>query len=77
MLYEVYFQNGPITWRVATSKNLSEIFEIVSTRKAQTIYIYTFTEDRVKLVSLRCCSSSEIPKESEFLDFISSAKFYS
>ncbi len=74
MIYEVYFQNGPYGWRVATSKNLSEIFEIVSTRKAQYVYISTFTDDKSKLISIRCCSSSAIPKESEFLEFISVGK---
>ncbi len=67
MLYEVHFQNGPSVWKVATSKNLSEIFEIVSTRKAQYIYISTFTDDKMQLVSLQCFSPSQIPDRSEFL----------
>jgi hypothetical protein len=71
MLYEVHFQNGPVTWRVATSKNLSEIFEIVSKQKAQYIYISTFTDDKCKLLAMRCYTPSKIPPESEFLDFIS------
>ena len=67
MLYELWFENGLIVWKVAKSRNLTEILELSQKTTAQHVYILVFEDDGLHLIKCRCYHPSELRTASQLL----------